>query len=112
MPASLSLLKTERTRAGLTQAELARRLGISQAAVAKLEGRTANPTIATLESALRGVGKQLILTTAPLKRGIDETLVFEQLRLSPEQRLTQLERMYEWGRELTLAGVGARGEPA
>jgi transcriptional regulator with XRE-family HTH domain len=107
-----SMLKVARTGAGVTQAELARRLGISQAAVAKLESPHANPTIATLASALRGVGQQLVLTTEPLKRGIDETLVFEQLRLTPQQRLTQLERMYEWGRELTLAGARARGEPA
>jgi transcriptional regulator with XRE-family HTH domain len=112
MLALKSLLRDARGRAGLTQAELARRLGISQAAVAKLERPTANPTIATLEAALRGAGRQLVLGTEPLKRGIDETLVFEQLRLSPEQRLAQLERMYEWGRELTLAGAKARGERA
>ena len=112
MSASPSLLRDARSRAGLTQAQLARRLGISQAAVAKLERPQANPTIATLEDALRGAGQQLVLTTEPLKRGIDETLVFEQLRLSPEQRLAQLEQMYEWGRELTLAGARARGEPA
>jgi hypothetical protein len=53
-----------------------------------------------------------VLGTEPLKRGIDETLVFEQHRLTPEQRLTQLERMYEWGRELALAGARARGESA
>jgi transcriptional regulator with XRE-family HTH domain len=112
MPASPSLLRDARSRAGLTQAELARRLGISQAAVAKLERPRANPTIATLEGALRGTGQQLVLSTEPLKRGIDETLVFEQLRLSPEQRLAQLEHMYEWGRELALAGARARGELA
>jgi transcriptional regulator with XRE-family HTH domain len=112
MPASPSLLRDARSRAGLTQAELARRLGVSQAAVAKLERPRANPTIATLEGALRGTGRQLVLSTEPLKRGIDETLVFEQLRLSPEQRLAQLEHMYEWGRELALAGARARGELA
>ena len=110
MSTSPSLLRDARSRAGLTQAELARRLGISQAAVAKLERPQANPTIATLEGALKGTGQQLVLSTEPLKRGIDETLVFEQLRLTPEQRLAQLERMYEWGRELTLAGARARGE--
>jgi hypothetical protein len=44
--------------------------------------------------------------------GVDETLIAQQLRLSPEQRLAQLESMYEWGRELALAGARARGEPA
>jgi hypothetical protein len=80
--------------------------------VAKLERPQANPTIATLEAVLKGTGRQLVLSTEPLKRGVDETLVFEHLRLSPEQRLAQLERMYEWGRELTLAGAKARGERA
>jgi len=110
--ASPELLKDSRHRAGLTQAELAHRLGVSQAAVARLEGARANPTIATLEAVLRAAGRQLVLSTVPLKRGIDETLVFEQLRLSPQQRLAQLERMYEWGLELTLAGARARGKPA
>jgi transcriptional regulator with XRE-family HTH domain len=85
-------------------------MGISQAAVAKLERPRANPTIATLDDALRATGRRLVLSTEPLSSGIDETLVFEQLRLSPEQRLAQLEGMYEWGRELSLAGARSRGE--
>lgn len=101
------MLKDARRQAGLTQAELASRLGVSQAAVAKLERPGANPTIATLEDALRETGQRLVLATEPVSQGIDETLVFEQLRLSPEQRLAQLESMYEWGRELALAGARA-----
>lgn len=107
-----SLLRYARHQAGLTQAELARRMGISQAAVAKLERPQANPTIATLDDALRETGRRLVLAAEPLSPGIDETLVFEQLRLSPEQRLAQLESMYEWGRELSLAGARSRGELA
>lgn len=112
MSASSSLLKDARRQAGLTQAELARRMGISQAAVAKLERPGANPTVSTLDDALWATGHRLALDAEPLSRGIDETLVFEQLRLSPTQRLTQLESMYEWGRELSLAGARARGELA
>jgi transcriptional regulator with XRE-family HTH domain len=110
MFASASLLKEARRQAGLTQAELARRLGVSQAAVAKLERPGSNATIATLDDALRETGRRLVLATEPVSPGIDETLVFEQLRLSPEQRLAQLESMYEWGRELSLAGARSRGE--
>lgn len=106
------MLKDARNRAGLTQTELGRRLGITQAAVAKLERPGANPTVATLEDALRATGRRLVLTTEPVSPGIDETLVFEQLGLSPDQRLAQLESMYEWGRELTLAGARSRGELA
>jgi transcriptional regulator with XRE-family HTH domain len=103
------LLKDARRQAGLTQTELARRLGVSQAAVAKLERPGANPAIVTLDDALRETGQRLVLATEPVRPGIDETLVFEQLRLSPDQRLAQLESMYEWGRELTLAGARFRG---
>jgi transcriptional regulator with XRE-family HTH domain len=112
MSESSTLLKDARRQAGLTQTELARRLGVSQAAVAKLERPGANPAIATLEDALRETGQRLVLATEPVRPGIDETLVVEQLKLSPEQRLAQLESMYEWGRELTLAGAKFRGEPA
>jgi transcriptional regulator with XRE-family HTH domain len=107
-----SLLKNARREAGLTQAELARRLGVSQAAVAKLERPGANPTIATLDDALRETGRRLVLATEPVRPGIDETLVIEQLWLSPAQRLAQLESMYVTGRELSLAGERFRGEVA
>jgi transcriptional regulator with XRE-family HTH domain len=101
MSESARLIREARHEAGLTQAELARRLGISQAAVARLERPGSN--------ALRETGQRLVLASEPLRPGIDETLVFEQLRLSPDQRLAQLESMYEWGRELTLAGTRFRG---
>jgi hypothetical protein len=74
-----------------------------------MERPGSNATIATLEDALRETGQRLVLACEPLRPGIDETLVFEQLRLSPDQRLAQLESMYEWGRELTLAGTRFRG---
>lgn len=80
--------------------------------MAKLEAPQANPTIATLDHALRATGQRLALATEPLPRGIDETLVIEQLRLTPDRRLAQLESMYEAGRQLTLAGERARGELA
>jgi predicted transcriptional regulator len=109
VPDPSSLLKSTRREAGITQAELAERWGVSQAAVAKLERPGANPTVATLDDALRSIGQRLVLTAEPVGRGVDETLIVEHLRLTPDERLTQLERMYEWGRELTRAGERARG---
>jgi transcriptional regulator with XRE-family HTH domain len=105
-----SLLREARIEAGLTQAQLARRLGVSQAAVAKLERPQANPTIATLEHVLEATGRRLTLAAERVARGIDETLLVEQLRLTPEQRLAQAESMYEVGRELAAAGARSRGE--
>jgi transcriptional regulator with XRE-family HTH domain len=104
-----ALLRQARSEAGLTQAEVARRLGVSQGAVAKLERPGANPTVATLDNALQSFGRRLVLSARP-KRGIDETLVAQQLRLTHQQRLEQLERMYEVGRGLARAGARARGE--
>jgi transcriptional regulator with XRE-family HTH domain len=103
-----ALIKNARRETGLTQAELARRLGITQAAVAKLERADANPTVATLDNALSAAGKRLVLTAEPRKYDIDETLVVQQLRRTPAQRLTNLEELYEWARELALAAARAR----
>lgn len=52
VPARLAvkvLLRMERAEAGLTQTQLAKRAGVSQQAIAKLEHPKANPTIETLE---------------------------------------------------------------
>ncbi len=48
-----------RIDAGITQAELARRAGVSQQAIAKLEHPDSNPTIATLERVARALGTKL-----------------------------------------------------
>jgi transcriptional regulator with XRE-family HTH domain len=112
MSEAAALLKHARRQADLTQAELARRMGVSQAAIAKLERSGANPTFVTLDDAMRATGHRLVLASEPLRPGIDETLVVEQLGLTPDQRLAQLESMFEWGRELALAGARTRGELA
>ncbi len=103
------LIRKARNEAHLSQTDLARRLGVSQAAIAKLERPGSNPTVETLDSALRATGNRVKLSAEPWKSTIDETLVFEQLRVSPQRRLVQLEEMYEWGRQLTIAGARARG---
>lgn len=105
-----AIVRDARRHAGLSQMQLARRLGVSQAAVAKLERQGANPTVRTLERVLRATGRRLRLESAESRGNVDESLIRAQLELTPTQRLAQLEAMYEWGRELTLAGAKARGE--
>jgi transcriptional regulator with XRE-family HTH domain len=80
-----SLLRTARLEAGLTQAQLAARLGLTQPAVAKLERPGANPTVATLDRALRATGHRLGL--GDLAPEVDETQIAERLRLTPAERL-------------------------
>ena len=48
-----------RARAGLTQAELAERMGTSQSAVARLESGKALPSVATLEKLAAATGSRL-----------------------------------------------------
>jgi transcriptional regulator with XRE-family HTH domain len=110
MSASAALLKQARRQAGITQTQLALRLGVSQAAVAKLERSDANPTIATLTEALHMTGHRLTLGLQPVSGGVDESLIRQQLELSPAERLRGIEQMYVQGRMLRLAGARSRGE--
>jgi predicted transcriptional regulator len=52
-------LRWARKRAGLTQAELARRAGLSQPAVARLEDPDYNPTLDVLERVAASLGSCL-----------------------------------------------------
>jgi transcriptional regulator with XRE-family HTH domain len=105
-----SLLKDARGRAGLTQAELGSRLGISQAAVARLERPGANPTVETLENALWATGHRLALDAPARQPGVDESLIRQHLELTPAERLRGIETMYAQARMLALAGARSRGE--
>ena len=51
--------------AGLTQAELARRAGTTQAAVARVEGGRVSPTVRTLQRLLAATGHELTLAAPP-----------------------------------------------
>jgi transcriptional regulator with XRE-family HTH domain len=106
------LLGQARRRAGITQTDLAARLGITQAAVAQLERADANPRIATLDRALRATGAALVIGTRPRAASVDESLIRRHLSFPPSQRLHGLEVMYEEARELTRAGLASRGQLA
>lgn len=106
----MNLILEARRRAGLTQAELARRTGTSQPAVARLERGSASPTLATLERLVGGAGFDLRLSLVPraaldplieaYKRDVDRTLLRENLRKTVDERLRSLAEMQEFGREL------------
>jgi transcriptional regulator with XRE-family HTH domain len=85
-----SLLRAARLDAGLTQAQLAARLGLTQPAMARLERPDANPTVITLDRALRATGWRLTWEVAAPE--VDETQIAERLRLSPAERLAAFQR--------------------
>lgn len=54
-----------RSDAGLTQAELAARMGTTQSAIARMEGGGTRPTLETLEKLAVAVGSELVVGVAP-----------------------------------------------
>ena len=112
MQSAGSLIRSTRLSARATQAQLARRLGTTQPAVAKLERDDSNPTLRTVREALGALGHDLRLESIPRVASVDESLVRKQLELTPGQRLRQLEAMHREAGLLAAAGARARGERA
>jgi len=56
-----------RSRAGLSQAEVARRMGTTQSTVARLEGGRAKPTLLTVERYARATGSRAVVKLVPDK---------------------------------------------
>jgi transcriptional regulator with XRE-family HTH domain len=82
-----TLIRDARREAGLTQAELAARLGTTQSAIARLERPDSNPRVATLEAALRAAGRRLEVAAPAGPPEVDEEQIRRQLRMTPTQRL-------------------------
>jgi transcriptional regulator with XRE-family HTH domain len=110
-----------RALAGLSQRELARRAGTSQPAIARLEQGGASPTVDTLDRLARAAGFELRLELEPpaagdpvveaYKRDIDRTLLRENLRKSPDQRIRALAKQQDFMREVRRATKTAKRKP-
>ena len=60
-----ALVRTLRIEAGLSQRELAARMGTTQSAIARLEASTTHPTLVTLGKLAAAVGHELELHLSP-----------------------------------------------
>ncbi len=88
MKSAASIVRDARRAAGLTQAELARRMGTTQSAVARLEREGANPRLATLREAVRATGRHLDVVVDDYPPGsIDAALTESHVRVAPAERL-------------------------
>jgi transcriptional regulator with XRE-family HTH domain len=99
-----ALIRRARTEARLTQAQLAGRLGVTQAALARLERPGANPTVATLERVLRATGRRLEMRLGRVEANVDTTLLREALRLEPAARIAAAERLLRDAEAIAAAG--------
>ena len=105
------LIRDARRAAGLTQAELGVRLGVSQSAIAKLEREGSNPTVETLDRALRATGHRLQLI-APAWGNIDTSLIRQSLTRTPEERIKSVARWHQQLRPLQAAMASSRDHGA
>ena len=90
-----SIIRQARRAEGLTQAQLARRLGITQPSVARLEAAGDNVTIATLQRALNVMNRTLEIGSAKMPSSVDESQIREALRLTPGERLERHDASYD-----------------
>jgi transcriptional regulator with XRE-family HTH domain len=97
-----STIRDARQAAGLTQAQLARRLAITQPSVARLEAAGDNMTVATLERALNAMDRTLEIRSRPMPSSVDETLIVSSLDMTPGERLERFERSYQHVRAFAM----------
>ena len=88
---SAEALLAARRRADLTQRELARRTGVAQPTIARIETGVADPRVDTLRRLLAACGARLSVEPLP-GFGVDRTQMRELLRLSPRARVESLRR--------------------
>jgi transcriptional regulator with XRE-family HTH domain len=103
------LIREARRNAGLTQRELASRLGTTQSALARLERPDSNPTVETLEEALLATGHRLELRVVRAPAPVDESLNAQTLRLDPAARLHHFVSFYGMARRTANEARRRRG---
>ena len=84
------IVRTARLGVGLTQAQLAERIGTTQSAISRLESGRILPSLATLERVAKACGSALELHL--VDGGATPTEFESDLALTPAGRLDQLVR--------------------
>lgn len=79
------IVRYARRRAGLSQRELAERVGVAQPAIARIESGRVSPRADTLEHILNACGLRLTIETRR-GEGVDRTVIRELLLQSPDER--------------------------
>jgi transcriptional regulator with XRE-family HTH domain len=80
-----SIVLEARLGAGLSQRELARRSGVPQAAISRIERDLVSPRTETLDRLLRACGRDVGVVVRA-GTGLDRSLIRERLRLTTAER--------------------------
>jgi transcriptional regulator with XRE-family HTH domain len=82
------LIRAARLRAGLSQAELAERLGMPQSSIARWEVDSVEPGLSKLRRVLQASGFDLSLTLVPYERDPErDARAVEFQRMTPQERM-------------------------
>jgi predicted transcriptional regulator len=95
-------VRTARRLAGLSQRELARRAGVPQSTVARIELETIEPRSSTVEKVLSAAGYEIKIEPR-LGDGVDRTLIRRFLGLTPKERIEYAVAGGELARRLRAA---------
>ena len=87
----VQLLREARRRAGLTQAELAKRAGVPQSTVGRIESGVRVPSTELLERLIRAAGFEIRVALGEPDPGT-ESLFERTLRRTPRERLADATR--------------------
>lgn len=102
-------IRAARLRAGMTQSQLAARMGTTQTAIARLEARGSNPRMSTLARALQAAGERLVVSTEPAPLpDLDLVQLRAHLQMSPSERAQAHDVAYDETRKLVEATSGSR----
>lgn len=85
---SAQMVRLVRREAGLSQAQLAERVGTTQSAVSRWESGGDEPRLVTLAAILAACGRRLVLEAQ--SDDVDRAQIRQQLSMSPEQRLASV----------------------
>lgn len=97
------LIREARLRAGLTQAELARRAATSQSAIARYERGDVSPRVDTLDRIVAACGLELRPSLVVGDDGHDASMAFHGMSLTPAQRFRNFLNLVSFAERLRAA---------
>jgi transcriptional regulator with XRE-family HTH domain len=97
-----------RVQMNMSQRELAELCGTTQSSIARLESGATTPTLERISDLVRACGFELTVGMGKHDDDHDWSLVQDNLRLTPTQRIEKIRKAARFARDLQEAGRAAR----